>query len=259
MNALKKAIHGLHDGENEFHLLYQPKICLATGRVNSMEALVRWQSASLGFVVPDQFIRLAEESKLIIPLGAWIMKQAFIDFMSFRRNGSPATKICVNLSGVQLINSDLVATVQQAIRQSGIQPDQVELEITEGSLATKGKKALHALEKLRKMGVDLAIDDFGTGYSSMSYLQQLPVTRLKIDKSFIDNLPGSAKDTALLQTIISLAKIFHLHITAEGVETGEQVTLLKKMGCDEVQGYFYAKPLSGKDFLAFSSTFRAKL
>ncbi|MCI5148520.1 MAG: EAL domain-containing protein [Candidatus Electrothrix sp. MAN1_4] len=212
----------------------------------------------MGFVFPDQFIRLAEESNLIIPLGAWIMEQAFTDFMSLSQHGSLVKKICVNLSGVQLINSDIVATVQQAISRSGIQPDQIELEITEGSLATKGKKALQALEQLRKMGIDLAIDDFGTGYSSMSYLQQLPVTRLKIDKSFIDNLPGSTKDTAILQAIISLAKTFHLHITAEGVETGEQVALLKKMGCDEVQGYFYAKPLSDKDFLAFSSTFNAK-
>jgi diguanylate cyclase (GGDEF)-like protein len=253
-NALKKAVRDC----DEFHLLYQPKICLRTGRVESMEALVRWQSASLGFVFPDQFIPLAEETNLIIPLGEWVLNQALRDFMFFQQSGSPAKKICVNVSGVQLINSDIVSTVQRAIKQTGIRPEQIELEITEGSLATKEKKALQALDRLREMHIDLAIDDFGTGYSSMSSLQQLPVTRLKIDKSFIDNLPDSEESNAIVQAIIALARTFHLHITAEGVETEEQVNFLRKAGCDEIQGYFYAKPLSGEDFLAFSSTFTAK-
>jgi EAL domain-containing protein (putative c-di-GMP-specific phosphodiesterase class I) len=195
---------------------------------------------------------------LIIPLGAWILEQAFNDFISFQQNGSPVKTICVNVSGVQLMNSDIVTTVQQAIRRSGILPEQVELEITESVLATKDKKALQALKQLRKMNIDLAIDDFGTGYSSMSYLQHLPVTRLKIDKSFIDALPACEKNTAILQAIISLAKTFHLHITAEGVEKEEQVNFLKKMACDEVQGYFYAKPLSQQNFLTFSSGFTTK-
>ncbi|CAK8725807.1 Diguanylate cyclase (GGDEF) domain-containing protein [Candidatus Electrothrix aarhusensis] len=254
-NALKKAVRDC----DEFHLLYQPKICLRTGRVESTEALVRWQSASLGFVLPDQFIQLAEESNLIIPLGEWIIDQAFRDFISFQQNGSPVKKICVNVSGIQLINSDIVSTVQQAIKRTGIRPEQIELEITEGSLATKEKKALQALDRLRAMHIDLAIDDFGTGYSSMSYLQHLPVTRLKIDKSFIDNLTTSEESNAIVQAIIALAKTFHLHITAEGVETEEQVKFLRKAGCDEIQGYFYAKPLSDEEFLLFSSTFTAAL
>ncbi|MGB5687230.1 MAG: EAL domain-containing protein, partial [Candidatus Electrothrix sp.] len=253
-NALKKAVRDC----DEFYLLYQPKICLQTGRVESMEALVRWQSTSLGFMRPDQFIPLAEETNLIIPLGEWVIKQAFRDFMFFQQNGSPAKKICVNVSGVQLMNSDIVSTVQRAIKQTGIQPEQIELEVTEGSLATKEEKALQALERLREMHIDLAIDDFGTGYSSMSSLQQLPVTRLKIDKSFIDNLPDSEEGKAIVQAIIALARTFHLHITAEGVETKEQVDFLRKAGCDEIQGYFYAKPLSGEEFLTFSSTFTAK-
>jgi EAL domain-containing protein (putative c-di-GMP-specific phosphodiesterase class I) len=253
-HALKKAVRDL----DEFHLLYQPKICLRTGRVESTEALVRWQSASLGFVLPDQFIRLAEESNLIIPLGEWIIDQAFRDFMFFQQSGSPVKKICVNVSGIQLINSDIVSTVQQAIKRTGIRPEQIELEITEGSLATKEKKALQALDRLRAMHIDLAIDDFGTGYSSMSYLQELPVTRLKIDKSFIDNLPTSEESNAIVRAIIALAKTFHLHITAEGVETEEQVKFLRKAGCDEIQGYFYAKPLYGEEFLTFSSTFTAE-
>ncbi|MCI5165219.1 MAG: EAL domain-containing protein [Candidatus Electrothrix sp. GM3_4] len=252
-HALKKAVRSL----DEFHLLYQPKICLRTGRVESTEALIRWQSASLGFVLPDQFIRLAEESNLIIPLGEWIIDQAFRDFMFFQQSGSPVKKICVNVSGIQLINSDIVSTVQKAIKRTGIRPEQIELEITEGSLSTKEKKALQALNRLRAMHIDLAIDDFGTGYSSMSYLQELPVTRLKIDKSFIDNLPTSEESNAIVRAIIALAKTFHLHITAEGVETEEQVKFLRKAGCDEIQGYFYAKPLSSEEFLTFSSTFTA--
>ena len=253
-NALKKAVRNC----DEFYLLYQPKICLQTDRVESMEALVRWQSASLGFMRPDHFIPLAEETNLIIPLGEWVIKQAFRDFMFFQQNGSPVKKICVNVSGVQLINSDIVSTVQQAIKRTGIRPEQIELEITEGSLATKEKKALQTLDRLRAMHIDLAIDDFGTGYSAMSYLQQLPVTRLKIDKSFIDNLTISEESNAIVQAIIALAKTFHLHITAEGVETKEQVDFLRKAGCDEIQGYFYAKPLSGEEFLTFSSTFTAE-
>lgn len=253
VNALKQAVHNF----DEFHLLYQPKVCLRTGKVESMEALVRWQSPLLGFVMPDQFIRLAEETNLIIPLGEWIIERAFHDFMRFQQQGSPAKKICVNISGVQLLQGDIVSTVQRAITRTGIRPEQIELEITEGSLATKEIKALQALACFREMRIDLAIDDFGTGYSSMSYLQQLPVTRLKIDKSFIDNLPDSTESGAIVQAIIALARTFHLHITAEGVETAEQLNFLKKLGCDEIQGYFYAKPLSDKEFLTFSSTFTA--
>jgi EAL domain-containing protein (putative c-di-GMP-specific phosphodiesterase class I) len=207
---------------------------------------------------PDQFIPLAEETNLIIPLGEWIINQAFRDFILFQQSGSPAQKICVNVSGVQLMNSDIVSTVQQAVRRTGIRPEQIELEITEGSLATKEKKSLQALDRFREMHIDLAIDDFGTGYSSMSYLQQLPVTRLKIDKSFIDNLPDSEESCAVVQAIIALAKTFHLHITAEGVETEEQVDFLRTAGCDEIQGYFYAKPLSGEKFLTFYSAFTAE-
>lgn len=254
MNALRKAVHDL----DEFHLLYQPKICLRTGRAKSAEALIRWQSPALGFVRPDQFIRLAEEANLILPLGAWVIKQAFSDFMFFQENGSPVKKMCVNVSGIQLIRSDIVATIQEAMAGTGMRPEYIELEITEGSLATKEKRALEALTRLREMGIDLAIDDFGTGYSSMSYLQQLPVTRLKIDKSFIDNLSDSEKNRAIVQTIISLAETFELHTTAEGVETAEQVKILQQLGCNEIQGYFYAKPLSKEKFLTFSSTFTAK-
>ncbi|MCI5132567.1 MAG: EAL domain-containing protein, partial [Candidatus Electrothrix sp. EH2] len=242
----------------EFHLLYQPKICLQTGKAKSAEALIRWQSSALGFVRPDQFIRLAEESNLIIPLGVWIIKQACSDFIDFQEKGSPVQKICVNVSGIQLIQNDIVATVQEAVAWSGIRPEHIELEITEGSLATKEKRALQALTRLREMGIDLAIDDFGTGYSSMSYLQQLPVTRLKIDKSFIDNLADSEKNRAIVRTIISLAQTFALQTTAEGVETAEQVKILQQLGCDEIQGYFYAKPLSKEKFLTFSSTFTAE-
>ncbi|MCI5141571.1 MAG: EAL domain-containing protein, partial [Candidatus Electrothrix sp. ATG1] len=217
----------------------------------------RWCSPALGNVRPDQFIPLAEETNLIIPLGEWITEQAFRDFMLFRKQGCPVNKVSINVSGVQLLQSDFIEMIRRACSTTDIMPEQIELEITESCIATDEKKVLQTLQRLRAMNFDLAIDDFGTGYSSMSYLQQLPVTRLKIDKSFIDHLPDSKENIAIIQAIIALANAFHLHITAEGVETEEQLNFLQKIGCDEVQGYFYAKPLSGEKFLSFSSTFTA--
>ncbi|XOF34687.1 MAG: EAL domain-containing protein [Candidatus Electrothrix sp. YB6] len=251
-NALKKAL--VHS--DEFHLLYQPKISLLTGRIEGMEALVRWQSPELGFMRPDQFIALAEETRLIIPLGAWILEQAMRDFLHFRENGCRMSKVSINVSSVQLLHSDMTATVQQAIRHTGMLPQQIELELTESSLATDEDKALRTLTRLREMGIELAIDDFGTGYSSMSYLQKFPVTRLKIDKSFVDDLPGSEESRAIIHAIIALARTFHLALTAEGVETKEQLAFLRNAGCHEAQGYYYAKPLSPEEFVEFFRAFR---
>ncbi|MCI5222247.1 MAG: EAL domain-containing protein [Candidatus Electrothrix sp. AR4] len=253
INALKKALATF----DEFYLLYQPKISLLTGKAESMEALVRWQSSSQGFMRPDQFIRLAEETNLIISLGAWITEQAFRDFMILREQGCLISKVSINVSSVQLLHSDMVKTVKRAISKTGIQPEQVELEITESSLATEAEKALQTLKDFRSMNIELAIDDFGTGYSSMSYLQKLPVTRLKIDKSFIDNLSTSEESRAVVKAIIALAKTFNLALTAEGVEHQEQLEFLKEYGCDEVQGYLYAKPLLLEEFEKFSRTFNA--
>ena len=246
ISALKTA---LNSGEG-FHLYYQPKISMHTCEIVGIEALVRWERDNIGTVYPDQFIPLAEETRLIIPLGEQILLQAFTDFVALRREGYPIEKISVNVSPVQLINSDMIRTLKRAIRMTGIRPDQIELEITENYIATNEQETLRTLQRLREMNVDLSIDDFGTGYSSMSYLHKLPVTRLKIDKSFIEHLPDSAESVAVVKAIIAMAKTFNLSITAEGVETDAQLAFLKAEQCDEIQGYYFSKPLSLKELKA---------
>jgi diguanylate cyclase (GGDEF)-like protein len=250
ITALKDAVAS----NNQFHLLYQPKISLHTHKIVALEALIRWNSPSLGFVMPDKFIKIAEETNMIVPIGEWVLEQACRDFMVLAQDGCELEHMSINVSGVQLKNSDMVQTIMNVLENTGIHPANVELEITESYIATNEIKAIQTLQKFREIGVNLAIDDFGTGYSSMSYLQKLPVTRLKIDKSFIDNLSLSQESTTIVKAIIVLAKIFNLQITAEGVETQEQVDFLKEYECDEIQGYFYSKPLTLHDVKEFYKT-----
>ena len=240
ISALKTAL----DSDDEFLLYYQPKISMQTCEIVGIEALSRWQHDGIGMVYPDKFIPIAEETNLIIPLGERIMHRAFSDFVSLRNEGFPIDKISVNVSPVQLLKSDMVKTLQRMIAATQIRPEQIELEITESYIATDEQETLQTLRRLREMNVDLSIDDFGTGYSSMSYLHKLPVTRLKIDKSFVDDLPHSAESVAVVKAIIALAKTFNLAITAEGVENDEQLAFLKAQQCDEIQGYYFAKPLT---------------
>lgn len=253
LNALKEA---LNDG-NQFRLTYQPKVSVATRRIVSAEALIRWSSPSLGEIPPDRFIPLAEETGLIIPIGEWAMIRAFKDFMALEQEGIALEHISVNVSGMQLIGSDLIATVINAARITGIAMHRIELEITESYIASNAEMAVVTLQKLRAMQINLAIDDFGTGYSSMRYLQQLPVTRLKIDKSFIDGVPGSAENVAVVHAIIALAKTFGLSITAEGVEKATQLAFLEREQCDEIQGFHYSPPLDLDTFRQFYRTFAA--
>ena len=247
VNALKSAIENC----DEFTLLYQPKISVHSEQIVAVEALIRWHSKELGFVRPDQFIALAEETNLIVPLGRWILQQACNDFVTLQQQGYLLENISINVSNVQLQHSDMLLTLKQILNATGINPKQVELEITESYIATSQQKALQTLWEIRAMNIDLAIDDFGTGYSSLSYLQKLPVTRLKIDKSFVDHLPESQESIAIAKAIIALAKTFNLAITAEGVENEAQLEFLKNAQCDEIQGYFYAKPLSIEELKTF--------
>jgi len=240
INALKDAIVDY----KEFSLVYQPKVSIKTGKVSGIEALIRWNSSVLGFTRPDQFISLAEESHMIIPLGEWIAKKSCEDFLAFQKDGIDIEHLSINVSTIQLLFSDMLSTVKNVIQTTGIDPAKIELEITESYIATNEKSTLEILKSFRDMGISLAIDDFGTGYSSLSYIQQLPVTRLKIDKSFVDDIPYSQTSVGVAKAIIALAKTFNLHLTAEGVETKQQVEFLKENGCDEIQGYFYSKPLS---------------
>lgn len=236
---------------DQFSLQYQPKINAKTEKICAVEALVRWNSPSLGFVMPGDFISLAEDTHLIIDLGKWILKKACEDFVLLQKQTPLLETISINVSSVQLNFSNMEQTLQETIQATQIDPRHIELEITESYIATNEIHAIETLQKFRAMGVKLAIDDFGTGYSSMSYLQKLPVTRLKIDKSFIDNLPQSHESVAIAKAIIILAKTFDLFITAEGVETKEQVSFLQAQECDEIQGYYYSKPLIFEDLCAF--------
>ncbi len=253
-NALKQGLETF----DEFFLLYQPKISAKTQTVSGIEVLVRWNSAKLGFMEPAHFIHLAEETNLIIPLGEWITRKACQDFLKLQKKGYAIGHVSINISTVQMLNSDLVKTMRNIIDEVHINPRYVELEITESFIATNEQRALQTLKELRAMKFDLAIDDFGTGYSSMGYLQKLPVTRLKIDKSFVDNVVTSEGDAMIVRTIINLAKIFKLEITAEGVETQEQAQMLIAEGCDECQGYYYAKPLSMEDLERYLDAHKAK-
>lgn len=239
INALKSAVsHG-----EEFHLLYQPKISVSTGKITGVEALVRWESEHFGLLGPDEFISLLEETNLIIPLGEWVAEKACCDFMKLQKEGYNMQQVSINLSSIQLFNSDIIRMMEKIIKRTKISPKMIELEITESFSANYKEQVLQTLYRLRDMGIELAIDDFGTGYSSMAYLQKLPVTRLKIDKSFIEGIPGTKENEAIVKAIVALAKTFKLKVTAEGVESEVQMHYLRELGCDEVQGFYYAKPM----------------
>lgn len=249
VHALKNAI----ETNNEFTLLYQPKISASTGKIAAVEALIRWNSSSLGWITPDRFIGLAEETGLIVPIGLWVFRQSCKDFMHLRSEGIILPYIAINVSAIQLEKHDFFDTLNQLFEETAIDPQWLEIEITESYLATNAHHALETLAKLQEMKIKISIDDFGTGYSSLSYLQKLPVDRLKIDKSFIDHLPYSSEGIAITRAIIALAKTFSLSITAEGVETKEQLEFLQQEGCDEIQGYYYAKPLTLEELKRFIS------
>jgi diguanylate cyclase (GGDEF)-like protein len=247
VQALKSAIKS----EDEFVLHYQPKVSIQTQKVVGVEALIRWNSSELGFVRPDQFIKIAEETHMILDIGLWVLRKACEDFMFLKNNNCHIGSISVNVSSVQLEYGDMLQKVKDVITYTGISAEELELEVTESYIATHEKRAIETLTKFRNMGVALAIDDFGTGYSSMSYLQALPVTRLKIDKGFVDELPDSKESTAIVNAIISLAETFGLKITVEGIEQEKQLNFFKDKYCDEIQGYFYSKPLPLKELQAF--------
>jgi len=236
-NKLRQALE-----KEEFVLHYQPKVNVLDRRIVGLEALIRWRSAELGLVPPAAFIPLMEATGLVLQAGAWALKRASLDHHLLRQLHAEPPRIAVNVSAVQLRQRDFVATVEQATSASA--PVGIDLEITE-SLAMEDVTATIAkLEALRSLGINVAIDDFGTGYSSLGYLAKLPIQSLKIDRSFIAATPGDRNAATLIATIISLAHALHLTVTAEGVETEEQVELLRRLRCDEMQGYVFSKPLA---------------
>ena len=230
--------------KKEFSIHYQPRIEIATGNLVGVEALLRWNNPELGWVSPNEFIPIAEETNLIMPIGEWVLRNACLQNKAWQEAKLSPLRISVNLSACQFKQKDLLKTIDRIIDETGIDTAYLELEITESILVEDIEKAILILWELKRKGISIALDDFGTGYSSLSYLQKLPINTLKIDRSFVTNLASSPDDIlAIAKAIIALAQSLELNITAEGVETKAQFEYLKAQGCNEVQGYYFAKPL----------------
>jgi diguanylate cyclase (GGDEF)-like protein/PAS domain S-box-containing protein len=231
---------------NEFEIYYQPQINLCNGYITGVEALIRWNHPDFGMISPDRFIPLAEECGLIIPIGEWVLKTACKQGHSWRAEGHDNLSMAVNISALQLNRGILLGLVKTALHESNLAPQALELELTESTLLYDVPGALTTITELKGMGIRFAIDDFGTGYSSLAYLKQIKVDKLKIDKSFIQELGANADDLAIVQAIIQLGKTLQLRIIAEGVETPEQLSILKAYGCDDAQGYLCGRPQSAQ-------------
>jgi EAL domain-containing protein (putative c-di-GMP-specific phosphodiesterase class I) len=216
---------------------------MRTGRITGVEALIRWQHPDWGLVSPVQFIPLAEESGLIVEIGKWVLKTACAQNRRWQEQGFPLIRVAVNLSARQFMHEHLLRDITETVSDTGLTPDCLEIEITESMGMQNAEQAIILLWKLKNMGIHLSIDDFGTGYSSLAYLKRLPVDCVKIDRSFIKDIPREVDDMAITTGIISLAHSLRLKVVAEGVETVEQYDFLRKNGCDEIQGYFFSKPL----------------
>jgi diguanylate cyclase (GGDEF)-like protein len=236
--------------QHELRLHYQPKLETATGRITGAEALLRWQHPEAGLRLPMEFIPLAEETGLIVPIGDWALREAFLQQRRWREQGLPALNMAANLSAAQLASDSIIEVVEEALREAGGDPSNFELEITETTLLHDAEASRQRLEQLKRLGVRIALDDFGTGYSSLSYLKQFPVDTVKIDRAFIDGLGTDVSDTAVTEAVISLARALGLHVVAEGAENEQQWQHLRRLGCDEVQGFHFSRPVPADVFEA---------
>ena len=245
-NEMKRALEN-----NEFILHYQPQINLKTGQVIGVEALVRWIDPIKGLIPPNDFIPRAEDNRLIIPMGEMIFKKALLQLKNWKESGLFHGIMAVNISGIQIEEENFISTFESILEEVGITAPEIELEITESSLMKNAKQSVVTLHKLKNLGFSLSVDDFGTGYSSLSYLKQLPIDKLKIDRSFIQDLPYDKDDVAISKIIIALAQTLELEVLAEGIETVEQKEFLLTNGCDTAQGYLFAKPMDADSFITF--------
>jgi diguanylate cyclase (GGDEF)-like protein len=229
---------------NEFRVFYQPITALADGHIAEMEALIRWEHPTRGMISPDEFIPIAEETGLIVALGQWVLEEACRQGATWREAFPQEPPIMsVNLSGRQFQHPSLVADIGHVLLQSGLAPSALKLEITESVVMQDAEATIVALHELKQLGIQLAIDDFGTGYSSLSYLKRFRVDTLKVDRSFVNGLGEDSMDTAIVQSVVALAKALHMDVTAEGIETQAQRAELLALGCDRGQGYLFARPL----------------
>lgn len=233
----------------QFSLVYQPQLDLASGRIRSLEALIRWRHPDQGLVSPMEFIPAAEDNGLVVAIGQWVLRAACRDAVRWRDAGTPL-RVAVNLSAVQFRTPDLVADIGAILAETGLEAEWLELELTEGALMENTGTALSTLNALRQVGMRLALDDFGTGYSSLSYLKRLPLHKLKVDQSFVRGLPSDRESLAIVRAIVALAKTLGFSVIAEGVETLEQAQLVQSLECEMLQGYYVSKPVPAEDIPA---------
>ena len=245
-NHLRRAIE-----KDELVLYYQPQVDAENHKITGAEVLLRWNDSVLGNISPAKFIPLAEETGLILPLGDWVLKEAFIQQSKWLQSGMAPDILAINIAAKQIYYTDLVATITNLLETYEIDPHTIELEITERIIVENPDYTIRVLNTLRSLGVRISIDDFGTGYSSLSYLKTLPLDKIKIDQSFIRGIPASHEDAQIIKTIISLSQGLNKSVIAEGVETEGQKSFLQEAGCSEMQGYLFAKPLPAVEFEQF--------
>ena len=238
-NSLRLALE-----KKELYLVYQPQMDIGTGRITGLEALLRWQSPELGLVPPAEFIPIAENSRLIMPIGEWVLRTACTQARKWQDDGLPPLPVAVNVSAAQFLHGGFRELIRSVLRDTGLPSQYLELELTESLLLSNADATFVVLQELKAMGLKLAIDDFGTGYSSFSYLKHFPIGKLKIDRSFIRDVAIGPDDAAITAAIISMAKTLNLKVIAEGVETEAQMSFLRDHHCDEIQGFYFSKPLS---------------
>ena len=240
-NSLRKAVEN-----EELVAYYQPQVDLRTGEITGVEALVRWQHQKFGLVPPDKFIQLAEETGVILEIDEWMMKTACRQIKNWEREGIANIRVSVNLSTRQFRQKNLTEKVAQILNDSAVQPKNLCLEITENEVMHNIETTVEILQALKKMGVLLSLDDFGTGYSSLSYLKRFPIDVLKIDRTFVNGIPSDRDDTAISTAIVVLAHSMELKVIAEGVEKSEQIAFLQSLQCDEIQGFYFSRPLNAE-------------
>ena len=244
--ALRRALE-----RNELTLHYQPKVQARTGRVTGIECLLRWQHPTIGPVPPDQIVPLAEETGLIVPIGKWALRTACLQARKWAEQGLPLLRMAVNLSARQFMSATLLDDVVGTIAETGMDPRWIEFEVTESVMMPDPEQAVKLLRKLKAIGVRVTIDDFGTGYSSLAYLKRLPIDCVKIDASFVRGVPVDASDVAITDTILAMSRSLGLKVVAEGVETLDQMRFLERRGCDEMQGYYFSKPLPAEQLTVY--------
>jgi EAL domain-containing protein (putative c-di-GMP-specific phosphodiesterase class I) len=233
---------------DEFTLYYQPSMNLSTGMIAGVEALIRWRHTTRGIIGPTQFISIAEESGLIVPIGRWALREACRQAQAWQDTGLPPIRLAVNISAVELRSNGFVDGVKTILVETGFDPRHLELELTETFLMQDSKSTALVLRALKELGLKLALDDFGTGYSSLSYMKRFPIDTLKIDRSFVRDLTTDADDACIVSAVINMGKSLHMGVVAEGVETRDQLTFLQEHTCPEAQGYYFSRPLIAASF-----------